>query len=665
MISELSGFFRDVKSLKEYLPGYEFRESQLKMAESIFQSFMRNNNLLIEAPSGTGKSLSYLAAAVKFSEETCSRIVISTYTKTLQNQLFYKDLPLMEKVLGHNISFALAIGSTNYLCRRRLNERIKRGMFLNEGNKEYFLDWVSRTKTGLFTDLDIDIPAKLRNVVRRDRETCSTAGCSFRKDCFYFRARRKLKKASIIITNHSMLFTDLSSGADILPAEYALLMDEAHTAEDAARDKFSDQISISTFKRYSDRALAYLSGMEEDNLFSNVRELVEHLKKTLFTLDQKVDGLCSSAKNIVPKNEKIILRKEEYKTDSIYSHLEISAQLWAEILASKTDEEKDEYFMAQALLAWTEDLMCLIKEIFWEDKKTRVYWQESRMREEGSDFRFHSTVLDVGEELKEKLFDVPFPRVLASATMTTGSLGDDPFSYIKDSLGLDHPEELILPEVFDHKNNVYLYIPDNMADPQGDFKKYRAQTVQQIIKTYDVVDGGIFVLFTSYSMLNYCARSLSLQRPDIETLKQGDLPRYVLLDIFKSKKEKTVLLGTTSFWQGVDVSGTALQAVIITRLPFAVPTDPIVKMKIARLNSLGRNAFMEYQLPKSLIMFKQGFGRLIRGQNDFGVVVVLDPRIRTRRYGNLFLKVLPDMKIENSLSTLPEFLKEQTAFRSK
>lgn len=660
MVSELKELFEDERLLGRYLPGYEFRPNQLKMSEGIFEAFSDNDNLIIEAPSGTGKSFAYLTAAEAYNFKTRTKIVISTYTKTLQNQLYYKDLPLLESIIGRKINYALSIGSNNYLCRRRLNVFLKTGGFNSfPERKDLFLSWVDETRTGLFTDVDVYIPPSLRSKVNRDRQTCLGAKCPYADGCFYLRSRRKLKRSDIIIANHSMVFTDITSGADILPSEYILVLDEAHTAEEVARDKFSDEVSTYTIRKYIERLFEYLQEMDTDDLFSDIRKSAGQLRKNLKELDGLLEVFYEEAENVIPVTGNIVLEESSYDMGAVYSRLEVNAQLLDEMFSSGTERELED-FMPEMFLLWTNDLMRLVREIFWQDKKsTRVYWQGARNIGKRKEFHFHSTVLDVAEDLDRCLFSSELSRVLTSATMTTSSSREDPFSYIIGTLGLKGPRKLRLPDVFDYGKNVYFCIPSQMTDPKKNYHKYRNQTVQYIIKTYDVVQGGVFVLFTSYSMLNYCSMRLKDQRPEIEVLKQGDLPRYVLLDVFKSQKDKTVLLGTTSFWQGVDVSGDALQAVVITRLPFSVPTDPVVKMRMEYLSRAGRNAFMEYQLPKALIMFKQGFGRLIRNQNDKGIVVVLDSRISTRRYGRHFLEILPDMKINRRFDGFKDFLEEQ------
>ncbi len=641
------------------LEGYEVRPQQIQMVEAVDRTIASSGRLLVEAGTGVGKSLAYLVPFVNWAVAEDKRVVVSTYTKALQSQLYVKDLPFLERALGLPFRYALCMGSDNYVCMKKASRRLKKG--LPEGKRaksqiEKILKWVLKTGTGLRTDLDFEPDGHVWEMFSREPDMCLGRKCARSGDCFYLKARQEQSRAHVLVANHSLLFTDMMSDAKLLPDFHALVLDEAHTLEDVATGHFGKTFSNIAFERLFDGILSDaavrkpgLSGEGE------IKELADEVKDRARARHGAVSGLFGHAEEVFGKEDRTIdLGEAGFGADDISGDMVALSLALHNMARSISDAEEKE--AVRALAVRCDALAEALDFILYQERLPEyVYWVDVKKIKDKTACVFHSAPVDISSELRENLFNEVSPVVLTSATLAAcGKEGKPDFSFIRRRLGLDDCGELALDSPFDYGKNVLLYMPRGIPDPNEKPMEYREGMKDRIIEMFDILGGRIFALFTSYDMLNAVAALISAERPDIDMLKQGDLPRYVLLDVFK-KDRKSVLMGTSTFWQGVDVPGSSLECVMIARLPFSVPTDPVNAARIKSLERKGRNAFLEYQLPQALIMFKQGFGRLIRSGSDRGVVAILDPRVRTRHYGKMFLDALPKCRRTDNIGDVRAF----------
>lgn len=655
-------FFSDGGPVAAGLDVYEVRPQQIRMAEAVDKAISGAGTLIVEAGTGVGKSLAYLVPFVNWAVSENKRVVISTYTKALQTQLFVKDLPFIQRSLGLPLRYAICMGSENYVCLRKALRHSQAEFF---GAKkalkqvERILSWLSMTETGLKTDLDMEPDTAVWEMFSREAGICLGRKCSRAAECFYLKARQEQAKAHVLITNHSLLFTDMMSDAKLLPEFHGLVLDEAHTLEDVATSHFGRTLSNASLGHLLENIHAAVPGKK--GAVAEIEEfgdLVEEVKKRAKALHAAGETLFAKAAEIFGKEERMVeLEGSGFEAEDISGEtasLSLSLHTLARSLGEGEERE-----LIHSLASRCDELAEALDFVLYQPRESEyVYWAEIRPLREGAIYGFHAAPIDISAALREHLFDAISPVVLTSATLASSSGGGTPdFSFIKRRLGVGPCDELVLDSPFDYAKNVLLYMPKDIPDPAKAQADYKKKIKEGIIELFDVMGGRMFALFTSYDMLNSVSLMMSSERPDISILKQGSLPRYVLLDVFK-KSGKSVLMGTSTFWQGVDVPGSALECVIITRLPFSVPTDPVNAARIKALERKGKSAFVEYQLPQALIMFKQGFGRLIRTASDRGVVAIMDPRVRTRYYGKKFIEALPECRRTDRLEDVKGFFGE-------
>ncbi len=652
--------FEEDGLLSRHLEGYQARPQQLEMVQAVEEAIEGSRNLVVEAGTGVGKSLAYLVPFINWAVRENKRVVVSTYTKALQNQLFVKDLPFLERILGREFRYAICMGSENYVCVRKAQRNANLDLFESKkrGNEaEKIIEWISRTETGLATDMDFVPERSVWSRFARESDICLGKKCPCADRCFYRKARQEQSESHVLVTNHSLLFTDLVSDARVLPEFQGLVLDEAHTLEDVATGHFGKQASDAGLEYLIDGIYALLSRIKkvrrgnEEKFRESVSEAGKYVKKLKSSSDRffgEAGKIFGDGTGVFGFNRDLFIHEDLSKPLATLAFLLMD-------LGRKLDDDEDRgaaYAYAERCNRYCE----AVDFIFGHEGDRYVYWAEIQERRKEKRYSFHAAPIDISSEMKEYLFAKVCPVVLTSATLVSSTGGRPDFSFIKDRLGIDDPLELALDSPFDYRNNVLMYIPRGMADPNRQFDAFKRQVFEGIAGMYDIMGGRIFALFTSYEMLNWTANVMKKERGDIQILKQGDLPRYVLLDVFKKNRD-CVLLGTSTFWQGVDVPGSSLECVIITKLPFSVPSDPINAARIDSIKEKGGNPFVEYQLPQAVIMFKQGFGRLIRGHSDRGVVAVLDPRVKTRHYGEEFLKALPECRHTDSLEDVKGFFR--------
>lgn len=639
--------------LAKALPGYEHRPQQVRMARAVLEAALQGRHLLVEAGTGVGKSLAYLVPLLMWALPEGRRIVVSTYTKTLQEQLTKKDLPFLRDKLGMDFSFALHMGSQNYLCQRRLARMAQMGLFEDiEEVREFqaILEWALTTETGLLTELPFEPSPSVWREVSREPDRCMGRKCPFYERCFYYRSRRRLEKAEVIVVNHSLFFADLVAERGVLPEYDAVVFDEAHTLEDVATKYFGLEVANSQIRYLLREVYDPSKGrgllMEVSELAPARREASD-LVSEIRALSEEVFERASKA---LGESTARRLPRGALKSGLLWERLIDLARFLKGLMAMVGDEET-----AVELRSLAERAESFAKTLEVIDDQPWEEWVYYAEREEGARATrvyVKASPIVVAEELRRNIFEAVRTVILTSATLATAGS----FEFVKERLGIDEAEELILGSPFDYERRVLLYIATDLPDPSEDLKGFNREAAKRVREIVEIVRGGVFVLVTSHSAVFEICEELYGAVEGVRVLKQGDKPRYKLLEEFK-EHGNAVLVGTTSFWQGVDVPGEALRCVIIVKLPFAVPDDPLVEARAELLTAQGRDAFLEYQVPQAIIMFRQGFGRLIRTKEDYGCVAVLDPRIVKRRYGRAFLRSLPKCPVTSDISEVARFFK--------
>ena len=649
--NSLYNFFAAGGVLSRTHPAYEFRRGQLQMAQAVEQALEEKRHLIVEAGTGTGKTLAYLLPVIRSGK----RVIISTNTKNLQEQLFYKDIPFLEEALfpagEGRLSVCYMKGRGNYLCRKKLYDLTTQPVLSGLDEIEHYraiAAWEKTTQTGDRAELAaLPEASALWHKLDARSDTCLGQKCSSWDKCFITEMHRRAMESDIIIVNHHLFFADLAikqqaeyaPDAGILPEVGAVIFDEAHELEDVAGSYFGVSVSntrveelcrdveaslqrnrlytekmsgaIKSLRDRSQFFFALLPPGEGRFAFENRREFLEENGDEFLGLQQSLQRLGSELENLSSKPEEIFtfVRRAQ----------ELQVQLG---------------FLMES-----------------EDRNT-VFWIERRgsrglgTREKLRVF-LQATPIDVAPILKTCLFDKLECAVLTSATLAVGG----GFEYVLRRLGLEHARELVLPSHFDYENQALFYVPPDLPDPRT--PQFAAKATECIRRVLEITRGRAFVLFTSYAQMKDVYQRL-LGEIEFPMLLQGDAPKSALLEEFRLTPN-AVLFATSSFWQGVDVQGEQLSCVIIDRLPFAVPSDPVVAARVKSIDAEGGNAFFQYQVPAAVITLKQGFGRLIRSLSDRGLLVLLDNRILKKQYGRVFVESLPSYRKTTELQQVEEF----------
>ncbi len=627
---------------------FETRPQQLEMAIAVQQALRGGYHLAAEAGTGIGKSFAYLAGAFDQALKKNGPVLISTYTIQLQEQLVGKDMPFLLRVIGGGIDVQLAKGRNHYLCRRRLDYARARGQGLfDDSGAELagIADWSARTQDGSLKDLSAMPSPGLWQAVRSEHGNCRGRDCGYFAKCFYQRARRRLDQADIVVANHALLFSDLvlkEQGVGLLPDYKYVIVDEAHNLEHTAEDHFGICISEGSLaflldglyaRRSGKGLLAYLKGVESAQQLAERcrgagRDFFGQVRLWYENNAQEGDWRC----------------KPGFVSDTLTGPLrELRLALCR--LGRGIGDEDEKYELTRAGDRCGE-LEKNLTDFLTQSIPGCVYWAEAESQGRRA-VTLRSAPIDVGPYIKKCLFE-KFSSVIATSATLSCSCGDEKegFDFFAGRIGLDKFKSVRLGSPFDYARQVRLYIQADMPDPNH--QQFTALAAEAI-KNYLLKScARAFVLFTSYSMLRDIAERLSgwLAEQGMTSLVQGQgMDRTRMLELFKSG-QKSVLFGTDSFWQGVDVPGEKLSNVILVRLPFAVPSHPLIQGRIEALRLAGENPFSVYQLPMAVLKFKQGFGRLIRTKNDSGIVAVLDSRILNKAYGRLFLQAIPSCDVE-------------------
>jgi len=620
------------------LPNFAPRLAQQAMALAVQQAIAGRDTLIAEAGTGTGKTFAYLVPALLSGE----RVIISTGTKTLQDQLYFRDLPKVRSVLGARLKTALLKGRANYLCLYRLDQTVREGATFERAQAAQLATiraWSARTRRGDRMELaEVPEESPLWPRVTSTSENCLGVECPFFDDCHVVKARREALEADVVVVNHHLLFADLAlkqeGFGEILPGAAAFILDEAHQIPELAGQFFSQSISARQLTELAQDALTECNGIT--GAIGLLLEPVEALQDALRKLRLAMDAL--PARGAFQQ-----LQDRADVRGSLHDLRELLATL-AELLASQAERSRGMTNLHERADLFVERLDRIVEGEGGRDHDVR--WYETFPR----GFALYATPLDLAVPMRGLRERTHAAWIHTSATLSVAGN----FDHFARQLGLDDPQTLSLESPFDYARQGMCYLPAGLSDPNA--RDYTEQVIEAVLPVLHASNGRAFLLFTSHRALRRAAELLQDKVP-WPLFVQGTAPRPRLLEEFRASGHG-VLLGAASFWEGVDVVGEALSVVVIDKLPFAAPDDPVLMARIEALEHSGINPFMGWQVPSAVIALKQGAGRLIRDVHDRGVLVLCDPRLTTKGYGKLFLASLPPMPRTRELADVRAFFKD-------
>ncbi len=638
------------------MEGFEYREGQLKMAEAVMSAFDEKEHLVVEAATGTGKTLAYLVPAIAAALGRNERIIISTGTKNLQEQLMEKDLPLLHDVMPKKFSASYLKGRANYACLFRIAKAEDKPILDGLDDLNHFdvvRKWARETSSGdraELTTLPEHLPFWSR--INAKGDVCLGQKCPDFEPCFVTRMRQRAEDANIVIVNHHLFFADLNLRGNkygrVLPDYSAVIFDEAHLIEDIASEYFGSQVSnfqIDEIVRDTDTLP--ITDASAVNKLTKLNSRIARLSEQFFSKFSEGRG----KEGRFPLTQSAFLRRDSdgelirTPLGDAYFALDDALEKLIKSVQVYTEEMVEAESVHRRLMQTRFDLEFIAR----QDDQEFVYWVERR----GRGLFLRASPIDVSGLLEEKLFDQVDTCVLTSATLSTNGK----FDFIKRRLGLDRERDtraLLAPSSFDYKSQALIYLPKVMPDPRSpEFTQLAAGEIEKLLR---ITEGRAFVLATSNYSMN-ALYELVRTRVDFPCLVQGSMSKTGLLERFRATPN-SVLFATSSFWQGVDVRGEQLSCVIIDKLPFSVPSDPVVAARTRFIDQQGGKSFFEYSVPNAIIALKQGVGRLIRSKTDRGVIALLDSRLRTKSYGRAFLNSLPNAPITTELNDVRTLFEE-------
>ena len=614
------------------VPGFVPRDCQQTMADAVEEAIAERQTLIVEAGTGTGKTFAYLVPALLSGK----RVIVSTGTKTLQDQLFHRDLPRVRAVLGARLKTSLLKGRANYLCRYRLEHTLKDGRFASReqaAQAQAIRAWGERSASGdrgEFSDVPEDSPLWPR--VTSTAENCLGAECPLYADCFVVKARRAAQEADLVVVNHHLLFADLAikqeGFGEILPGAHAFVLDEAHQIPELAGVFFSTSITARQLTELAGDTLAECASVS--GALASLREPFEAIAPAVKRVRAALDAQ--------PSKGAFVLIEQNANAMQELRALEEALRKLAEALGAQAERSRG---LASAHER-AEVLGQRLHVVLDGGAHEAVHWYETTPH----GFALHATPLDLAPPLRGLREQSHASWIFTSATLSVAGS----FEHFSRQLGLDDPVEAMLPSPFDYATQALAYLPKGLPDPAA--PDYTERVVAAARPVIAAARGRSFVLFTSHRALKKAAELLNdLPYP---LFVQGTAQRHQLLTDFR-ESGNGVLLGAASFWEGVDVAGEALSCVIIDKLPFAAPDDPVLEARLNALRESGANPFFAWQVPAAAIALKQGAGRLIRDAGDRGVLMLCDPRLTTRGYAKLFLQSLPPMPRTREIADVQAF----------
>jgi ATP-dependent DNA helicase DinG len=654
----IKNFFSEDGLLAEKFTGYEYRQSQEEMAFAVFDTLKSRRHIFIEAPTGVGKSYAYLVPAIHYAKENKKRAIISTYTINLQEQLIHKDIPLLKEILPIEFKAKIFKGRSNYLCPNRLQKAMLTADTLFDSKEKSILDkiyqWSLQTEDGTLSDMDFEVDHDVWNSVFAEKGICTTKTCSGAgTKCFFQKAKKELADSDVIVINHHLFFT-LFDGINEDREGYLyhndfVIFDEAHTVEQVATDHISPFLSREMFKYHllklynQNKKRGFLATLPALHIIPVIQNLLDlnqiffqDIKRKLFNPENgKLDRLTSRVydKNIA---ENIIKAELDNLLGSLRKLRQACQDEWQL-------NELNEYIVKFNEFFHTID--DFLQQKYNKKDNEHVYWVELASQKPEANISICSSPVDISDYFRQHIFRPLNSTISTSATLTI----NNNFEYFKKRLGAEAADELKLESPFDFYRQVKIFIPKNISPPDKKLNDIYNDDLKYWIHHFvRETNGKALVLFTNSFLMKKIGKELEvdLNEEGIELFIQGTgTSRKILLEMFK-ENINSVLFGLDSFWMGVDVPGEALSNLIITKLPFPVPTHPITQAKMEFIDKNGGNSFFEYSLPEAILKFRQGIGRLIRSKNDYGVIAILDNRIINKSYGKYFLNSLEECPVE-------------------
>lgn len=625
-------------------PQYEYREGQLEMAEAVARAITERHHLLVEAGTGTGKTLAYLIPAILSGK----KILVSTGTKNLQEQLFFKDIPFLQQHLPYRFRASYMKGRSNYLCLLRFKKAETSPVLSGLEELDAFdivRKWVETTTIGDRAEIrDLPEDVSFWHALDARSEICLGQKCADFQPCFITKMRQAALESQIVVVNHHLFFADLAlrgnEYGNVLPDYDVVIFDEAHELEDVATDYFG--VSVSNYRLFDLlRDAQAIEDIDPTTMGGIVKaaarasQAAERVWLAVRALARAAEGRFPLDRNAFFKTGKSHDGESTEAGDAVLEFTGTLDRLTAALKAIAGSPPE-----VEALIRRTVQFKADLEFLTRQKNNAFVYWFEQR----GRGIYLQASPIDVSSTLRELLFENVPSAILTSATLTSGG----EFEFIRSRLGIGPAEELAIPSHFDYQRQAILYLPPKMPDPRE--QTFAKAAAEEIVRIIEKTRGRAFVLFTSVLAMEDAYEAVR-RRVSFPCFVQGEASKMALLDKFKATPH-SVLFATSSFWQGVDVQGETLSCVIVDKLPFAVPTDPLVRARNQFIEEHGGNPFYEYSVPQAIITLRQGLGRLIRSVRDNGVLAVLDPRIRTKAYGRAFLQSLPPCPITSNISEL-------------